>query len=283
MPEQSDDREWKREYNIRQREKEYEQKQRETLAKKNTAFDQKKAEEAAREAKHVEQQRGKAAEAQMKKKSAHVENEYRERCREVKIVKKQEAWLARAQQRIREIIEDAAIEERERQETRLRLKEEYNERLQKQAYQRGLEAHKLGLLEGQREVIFNAKDQMRREKELMRIEKLKGELRAELEEALYSQSSIPLKSSLVASLTATPSVSQLLCGLKDQMEDFEDLKECDLETRAKHKGLPLFTYVKQMKEAMDASRYKPPEAIPTDPIGGVGNQKKKKSAPFGGK
>lgn len=54
----------------------------------------------------------------------------------------------------------------------------------------------------------------------MRIEKLKAEQRAELEEAMYSQSAVPLKSTLVASLTATPSVSQLLCAFKDQTEDY---------------------------------------------------------------
>lgn len=275
------DLECKREYNIRQREKEYEQRQRETLAKKNQAFEQKKAEEHAKETKHIQHQRAKAAETQTRKKTAQVENEYRERCREVKIQKKQENWKVKSTLQIQHIIEDAAKEERERQATRQRLKEQRNERLQREAYQRGLEQHKQSMLEGQRELIFSSKDQMRREKELMRIEKLKAEQRAELEEAMYSQSSVPLKSTLVASLTATPSVSQLLCALKDQMEDYEDLKECDLETRAKHKGLPLFQDVRQLKEAMDASRHKPPEPVPTDGPG-VGAPKKK-AQPFGGR
>lgn len=274
-----DDLECKREYNIRQREKEYEQRQRETLAKKNHAFEQRKAEEAAKESKHLAQQRAKASDVQTKKKTAQVENEYRERCRDVKMQKKQENWKIRSFQQIQQIIDDASKDERDRQALRQKLKEQRNERLQREAYQRGLQAHKLSMLEGQRELIFSSKEQMRREKELMRIEKLKAEQRAELEEAMYSQSSVPLKSTLVASLTATPSVSQLLCAFKDQMEDYEDLKECDLETRAKHKGLPLFQDVKLLKEAMDASRHKPPEPIPTD-APGMGASKKK-GQPFG--
>lgn len=117
---------------------------------------------------------------------------------------------------------------------------------------------------------------MRREKELMRIEKLKAEQRAELEEAIYSQSSIPLKSTLVASLKEQPSVSQLLCAFKDQTEDFEDLKECDLEIRAKYHQLELFKYVKQQKELQEASRFKPPEPVPADGPGGPGNPAAKK-------
>lgn len=262
--EADDEMEAKREYNIRQREKIYEKKQKEALAKKNQAFEQKKQEEQAREAKHLEQQRRVATDAQLKKKTAQVENEYRDRCREVKIAKKAEAWSARANQQIRQIIEEAALEEHERQDSRRALKERYNAEAKEKAYQRGLEAHKTMLLEEQRESIITSKDSMRREKELMRIEKLKAEQRAELEEAMYSQSAVPLKSTLVASLTATPSVSQLLCALKDQTEDYEDLRDCDLEVRAKHQGLPLFLYVKQLREAQDASRYKPPEPVPSD-------------------
>lgn len=272
--------EYKREYNIRQREKEYEQRQRETLAKKNQAFEQRKHEEAMREKKQQEQQRSKAMEAQTKKKTANVENEYRERCRDVKQQKRQENWKMRSFQQIQQIVEDAAADERKRQEIRQRLKEQRNERLKHQAYERGLEAHKVGMLETQREMIFSSKEQMRKEKELMRIEKLKAEQRAELEEAMYSQSSIPLKSTLVASLAATPTVSQLLCAFKDQKEEYEDLKGCDLETRAKHKGIPLFQDAKNIKEAMDASRLKPPEPIPTDGPG-LGASKKKTTQPFG--
>lgn len=209
-----------------------------------------------------------------------MENEYKERCREVKIAKKAEAWSARANQQIRQIIEEAAIEEHERQDTRKALKERYNAQQKEAAYQRGLEAHKMMLLEEQRESIITSKDSMRREKELMRIEKLKAEQRAELEEAMYSQSAVPLKSTLVASLTATPSVSQLLCAFKDQTEDYEDLRECDLELRAKHQGLPLFLYVKQLKEAQDASRYKPPEPVSTEGVPGQPKQKKKEKQGF---
>jgi len=162
-------------------------------------------------------------------------------------------------------------------DTRKALKEKYNAEAREKAYARGLEAHKMMLLEEQRESIITSKESMRREKELMRIEKLKAELRAELEEALYSQSSIPLKSSLVASLTATPTVSQLLCALKDQTEDYEDLLECDLEIRAKHAGLPLFLYVKQQKERQEASRCKPPEPVQADGVqAGAGASKQKK-------
>merc|ERR1719487_500433 len=121
-----DELECRREYNIRQREKIYEKKQKEALAKKNQAFEQKKHEEQAKEQKHLEQQRKVAQEQQLKKKTAQVENEYRERCREVKIAKKAEAWSARANQQIRQIIEEAAMEEHERQDTRKALKEKYN-------------------------------------------------------------------------------------------------------------------------------------------------------------
>lgn len=275
----------KREYNIRQREKIYEKKQKEALTKKNVAFEQKLAEEAAKEAKHLEAQRRVATEQQLKKKTAQVENEYRERCREVKIAKKAEAWSARANQQIREICEDAGNEDRERQEVRRGLKDKVNQNWKDKAYQRGLEAHKLELLEEQRDSIITSKESMRREKELMRIEKLKAEQSAELEEAMYSQSAVPLKSTLVASLTATPSVSQLLCALKDQSEDYEDLKECDLEIRAKHQNQPLFLHVKGLKEALDASRYKPPEPVAvTDVKGAVagGKAAPKKKAAAGG-
>merc|ERR1719473_1192942 len=134
MADADDEMEAKREYNIRQREKIYE-KQKEALAKKNQAFEQKKQEEASREAKHLEQQRRVATEQQLKKKTAQVENEYRERCREVKIAKKAEAWSARANQQIRQIIEEAAQEDRERQETRRALKEKVNTHAKEMAYQ----------------------------------------------------------------------------------------------------------------------------------------------------
>lgn len=259
-----EDLEWKREYNIRQREREYERKQKEVAEKKNKALEQKKAEESALEKKRMEAIRKQAVEAQTRKKTAAVENEYRERCREVKIAKRMDNWKQRSEEMIRHLIEDFSQEERERHDTKLRLKEEKNERLREAAYNKGLEKHKLEILEAQREQVFRVKEQMRKEKELMRVEKLKAEQHAEIEEAAYSQTTVPLKSTLVASLTATPAVSVLLAALKDQTEDLDDLKECDLETRAKQSGQPLFKYVKKLKEDMESTRCKAPEPVAID-------------------
>lgn len=251
--------ELKREYAIRQREAEMKKKQDEEQEKKNAIKQQKvREEEKLREQRQMEVQQG-YSKQQMMKRTAQMENEYRERCREAQITKKRNAWLTRQNQQIQEMLDEYQVEEDDLLDKKMEAKERKNRLRHEEMDKRLFMVHQAKNIEQQREAKELEREEDRKEKSIHRIDTLKAELDAEIDEYIEHPTHIPLKQALCGGLRSVPTVTALLAALRDQREDLNDLKATNLEQRAKALGKPLFHMVRQMKEGHENARIKPPE------------------------
>jgi len=157
------------------------------------------------------------------------------------------------------MLEDFYTEEEETQERALEAKERkniiYRQELEKKIFRLNAEKTR----EKEREAHEAARAEARKERSIQRIDELKAELDDELDAYIEHPTHIPLKQALANHLRPVPTVTTLLAALRDQEEDFDDLKATNLEERSKGLKKPLFIYVQELKDGHERVRLKPPE------------------------
>lgn len=215
-------------------------------------------------------------EMRMAKQRERVENEAKQRTRETNCKLRHENWLYNANLYIRDLLvtqkEDAA-----KLKKKLRAaKDRQLDKFRQQSHNRGLERTKLANLEARREYKEAERDENRFEQTLISIEKLKQENEAALDKILEDVADgEPLKAqkcALVASINSTPTVSELLAARKLQSLNLEDLRQSNIEQRARINKKSLFSYVKMIDEVFEASKFPIPTGAVTRPP--AGKQKK---------
>merc|ERR1712070_697783 len=113
--------------------------------------------------------------------------------------------------------------------------------------------------DAKREQNMRDRTEATKERSIMRIDELKAELDEELDAYIEHPTHIPLKQALCGGLRPVPTVTTLLAAMREQEEDWADLKATILEDRAKALKKPLFSFVQEIKEGHESSRLKPPE------------------------
>lgn len=251
--------EYKREYAIRQREEQLKQQQQEEMEKKKILMDEKKRKEESEKNARAKDVADGYSSKQKAKRAAQMENEFREKCREANITKKRNAWLETQNRIMQEMLEDNAADEEELQERLLEAKERVNIKAREDLERRIAMKNAQKIRDKQREANQKNRDEIRKEKEIQRIDQLKLELDEELDQYIEHPTHIPLKQALCGGLKPVPTVTYLLAAMRDISEDLEDVKATVLEDRAKSLKKPLFTYVQELKETHSRNRLKPPE------------------------
>lgn len=252
--------EYKREFAIRQREEQARQKMEEEIAAKKVLMDEKRRKEEAAQKEREKEAGAVYTRKQQAKKKKQMENEFRERCREANITKKRNDWLTKENEKINAMLDDCYTEQEEVNERQLEAKERKalmnREDMEKKVFYKHLQKEK----NDRREAKEKERQEHRKESEINRIDELKRELDREVDQFIeHGGGHVPLKQALCGGLRPIPTVTQLLAAKRDMEEDLKDLKEVDLEERAKALGKPVFLYVKEIKYQHEQSRLRPPE------------------------
>lgn len=255
-----------RDFKIQQKEEERKRKEEQKNIERRRKLLEKKESQQKRDAKSMEQQTAYYQQMRLRKQQQEVETEYRNRCRETQIEKKREAWLRNSNDKLHDMLDAHHREEEEINARLTEAKRRRNAQKQSEAAQREEVKHQNAMLESKREQAEAKREADRKEKSLELIERLKSGQEIELakiqEDLELGKPIVAKKSALVASLTECPTVSELLCALKKQKIDIDDLMATDVERRAKLHGLPLFKHVKKMDEIFEASKF----PIPTGQV-----------------
>eukprot|EP00397_Hematodinium_sp_SG-2012_P028070 GEMP01029531.1.p1 GENE.GEMP01029531.1~~GEMP01029531.1.p1 ORF type:complete len:296 (-),score=90.89 GEMP01029531.1:1361-2206(-) len=257
----------KREFNIQQKEigrkrkEELKNKERKVLTQEN------KVKTTTRDNSAVEAQNRYYQELRLRKIQLRVQNELMARHRDTQIDKKHENWMSKSMQNILDLKTARLAEEEEVNVRLMDARKRKNEQNQAEALERADKKHNIHLLEEKRRKNEDAREELRKEKELQRIEALKTAQNIELEQIKEDAEIAPLtvakKCALVASITECPSVSELLCALKTRKADIDDLRKSDVERRAKLHGLSLFAHVKKLDVEFEAAKFPIPSGAVT--------------------
>lgn len=216
--------------------------------------------------KAIEMQKLYEEEVRLRKHRERVENEARNAQRDSNMNIKEENWLYEANLRIRDLLYDADKENKRIDKSIRDAKDGKIDLLKKQAHNRGIMKLRQDALEAKRESEEAIRNGRRHEATLMRNEELKlerDERLNQIQEDVKDGKPVEAeKCSLVAAITANPTVSELLAARKVQMMNLEDLRGCDIEERAKINKKALFSYVKAIDQIFEESKF----PIPTGPV-----------------
>jgi len=188
------------------------------------------------------------------------------------IEKKLSDWKERTNAKIQGLLDEQADEDMrvaEAQEDARRRKKENEE---KQAQAKFYEQIRLADLEQKRLGAQMAKEAVRRQKELSRVDALKAEAHEELQSFIQNPFPVPLKQVLAGRLRPVPTVTQLLATYKDQREMLKLLEMTDVPMRALIHNQSIFQYVRDIQMEAEATSVRPPE--PAGMSKGPGTTKK---------
>ncbi|CAK0828255.1 unnamed protein product [Prorocentrum cordatum] len=188
--------------------------------------------------------------------------------RNAAIVKRNSEWLERTNAKIQEIIEEHHEEERiveENQEAARQRKKDREEKMRLEKQQLSDAQHFLNQKRLQAQM---AKESLRRQKELRRVDALKAEAHEELQSFIQNPFPVPLKQVIAGRMRPVPTVTELLAVHKDQREMLQQLEAQDVPMRALMRNQSLFRYVRDLELEAEANSVKPPEPA------GMGGTKK---------
>lgn len=175
-----------------------------------------------------------------------AEDEYRDKMRELRIQQKEEAWRQKEAARAKQLVYDAQFEDRETArligEARMRkiLK------LGREAQKRAEAKTEIKDKNKAREEKITTRDDKRKGREMARVRKIKDDLEVELELSGQNITTVPMKINLVHAVHSASS-SELYFALRNMRECVEDLRDAQMEFRAKSQGLKVFQLVKEME------------------------------------
>lgn len=263
----------KREYAIREREKEFE--------KKREEDEQRKRDELAAARRELEEKE----ENERKRTMAFLANRAKQRHdkklkeqklnkkREENIAKRESAWLKKANKSIFDLkeehddyldqIDQSMLEARKKKQEK---KDEARQTLiEKKTYREDLEV--------QREEKETDRATMRLVRELSRVDAIKAACEEELRSFLNNPAPVPLKQVLAGRLRPVPTVTTLLAAHKDQREELDELEKSDIPMQALVSKMTVFNYIRESKAKAEEARIKPPEPV----VGDMGRGSRAKS------
>lgn len=254
----------KRDASIKAKEDEFEKRRRdEEENKRKQLEDMKREYEEQEEAKKQKRIQFLQKQAQIKHEK-EVFDQQRDDRRNQRIEKKVVAWKNRANANIRatleakaqeeEIIEQNAEEARDcKRAKEERIKQNIRDTQEREAEKDMNRDEKNAERHTQREL-----------KEVCKVDKIKTEATEELESFIMHPYPVPLRQVLAGTRRPVPKVTELLACYKDQREDIRDLEDQDIPMRAQLRNQSIFTYVRDIQQAAEQNRLKPPEPIPSD-------------------
>lgn len=188
--------------------------------------------------------------------------------RDVAIVKRTTGWLERTNAKINDIVEEHQEEERiveENQEAARQRKKDKEETRRREKLERSDTQY---FMDQKRLQAHMAKESVRRQTELKRVDALKAEAHLELQTFIQNPFPVPLKQVIAGRMRPIPTVTELLAIHKDQREMLNELELQDVPMRALVKNQSLFRYVRDLELEAEANSVKPPEPA------GMGGTKK---------
>jgi hypothetical protein len=184
------------------------------------------------------------------------------------IEKRNRDWLERTNAKIHDIIEEHQEEERIIEENQEAARQRKKEREEKQRLARQERSDAQHFLNQKRLQAQMAKESVRRQKELKRVDALKAEAHEELQSFIQNPFPVPLKQVIAGRMRPVPTVTELLAIHKDQREMLKQLEAQDVPMRALMRNQSLFRYVRDLELEAEANSVKPPEPA------GMGGTKK---------
>jgi chromosome segregation ATPase len=184
------------------------------------------------------------------------------------IEKRNRDWLERTNAKIHDIIEEHQEEERIIEENQEAARQRKKEKEEKQRLERQERSDAQHFLNQKRLQAQMAKESVRRQKELKRVDALKAEAHEELQSFIQNPFPVPLKQVIAGRMRPVPTVTELLAIHKDQREMLKQLEAQDVPMRALMRNQSLFRYVRDLELEAEANSVKPPEPA------GMGGTKK---------
>jgi len=263
----------KREYAIREREKQFEQKRAEEEDRKRDELDAARRELEEKGERERQKTMAFLANRAKQRHDKKMKIEKMNKKRDDNIAKREEKWLKKANASIKGLLEEheqylerveTAMDDA-RQRKQEKKDQERQKFLEQKTYREDLEQH--------RDEKEAERATMRLVKEINRVDEIKAACEEELRSFLNNPAPVPLKQVLAGRLRPVPTMTTLLAAHKDQREELAELEKSDIPMRALLRKQTLFQYIRDIKEKAESERIKPPEPV----VGDMGRGARSKS------
>jgi hypothetical protein len=244
---------------IRAREQDFKRQQEEKEEAKKNELERLKQEYAMREERRLEERLAllrKQAEVRAQK---QAEADRLVRKRNAAIEKREQSWKERANSKIQTILDEKEEEDMRIADNQQKARDRKAETEDKQ-HRAKLEEHgRLWQLDQKRQQNILAKEAVRRQKDMMRVDTLKAEAHEELQSFIENPFPVPLKQVLAGRIRPVPGVSELLSVYKDQREMLKELGQRDVSMVAVLNNQNLFQCVRDIQMEAEGLNVRPPE------------------------